>query len=106
MSDAIRNAPLVTAGRHAPRRSRAPTRHANQGGDPVESARLRPLFLVWVGKRSNAAALKAAGIPYGHGANWLNDRSVLGEEHQKNVRRLLDEAGVVGCEPENGENNA
>lgn len=68
--------------------------HANQGGDKVESSRLLPLFLRWCGNRTNAAALKAAGIDYCHGAAWLRG-GTLADRHQKTVRMLLDKAGIA-----------
>lgn len=64
-------------------------------GDPAESARLRLPFLRWIGNRTQAAGLKAAGIDYGHGMAWLAEKVVLREEYQPIVRRLLDEAGLL-----------
>lgn len=91
MTATIRNVPLVTAGRHAGRRGRTsyPSRHANQGGDPVESARLRPLFLVWLGNRSQTEGFRIAGIPYHHGTRWIGGYTILAESHQAAVRELI-----------------
>jgi hypothetical protein len=69
------------------RRENGPGTHALQAGPANESDRLRPLFLVWVGKRSYAAALKAAGIDYGHGMKWLAG-GILREEYQRKVGGL------------------
>lgn len=64
-------------------------------GDPFESARLRPLFLRWIGNRTQAAGLKAAGIDYGHGMAWLAEKTVLRDEYQPIVRRLLEDADLL-----------
>jgi len=47
----------------------------------AESDRLRPLFLAWVGKRSNAEGLREAGIPYNSGTAWLSGRAPLAAEY-------------------------
>jgi hypothetical protein len=70
-----------------------PKRTAGMSGDPRESERLRPLFLAWTGRRSNAAALKEAGIPHGHGMGWLSGGNLLRDEYQAVVRKLLGDAG-------------
>lgn len=64
-------------------------------GDAVESDRLRLPFLAWVGRRSNADGLKAAGIPHHHGMAWLAETTVLRAEYQIKVRKLLDAAGIL-----------
>lgn len=64
-------------------------------GDPTESARLRLPFLRWIGNRTQAAGLKAAGIDYCHGCAWLAEKTVLREAYQPVVRRLLDEADLL-----------
>jgi hypothetical protein len=64
-------------------------------GDPAESARLRLPFLRWIGNRTQAAALKAAGIDYLHGCAWLSGKTVLRAEYQPVVRRLLDQADLL-----------
>lgn len=69
--------------------------HANQGGDKVESDRLLPLFLRWCGNRTNAAALKAAGIDYAHGSAWLRGTGVLAQRYQAILRAELDKAGIA-----------
>jgi hypothetical protein len=69
-------------------------RNANQGGDPIESDRLRDPFLRWVGKRSNRAALAEAGIDIVHGSAWLIGQRVLAARYQCKVRVLLDASGV------------
>jgi hypothetical protein len=69
-------------------------RSGSQGGDPAESERLIRPFLAWAGRRSNAVALKLAGIEYGHGSRWLSRTGVLADRYQIAVRKLLDEAGV------------
>lgn len=67
---------------------------ANRGGDPVESKRLRPAFLRWVGNRETKEALAEAGIDYAHGTAWLGERTILRADYQTKVRTLLDAAGV------------
>jgi hypothetical protein len=69
-------------------------RNAGMGGDPDESKRLIRPFLAWAGRRSNAVALKLAGIEYGHGSRWLGRTGVLADRYQIAVRKLLDESGV------------
>lgn len=64
-------------------------------GDPAESRRLREPFLRWIGNRTQAAALKAAGIDYYHGCAWLAEKTVLREAYQPVVRRLLDRADLL-----------
>ena len=64
-------------------------RTANLGGDPVESDRLRPLFLAYIGKRSQAAGLREAGIDYGHGMKWLAGTVTLRQEFQAVVAELV-----------------
>lgn len=74
------------------RRNRRST--AQLAADHVESDRLRRPFLAWVGKRTMAAGLKDAGIDYGHGMAWLDEKVVLRARFQQIVRRLLDESGI------------
>ena len=69
--------------------------HANQGGDKVESSRLLPLFLRWCGNRTNAAALRAAGIDYAHGSAWLRGTGVLAQRHQIRLREMFDREGIA-----------
>jgi hypothetical protein len=72
-----------------------PNRNACQGGDPVESARLRPLFLSWCGNRSSTEALAEAGIDRRHGQAWLGGRTILRNVYQIALRGILDEAGIA-----------
>ena len=60
----------------------------------AESDRLRPMFLRWVGKRFNTAALRDAGIPTAHGIDWLGGGVVLDDRWQAIVRELLDASGI------------
>lgn len=69
-------------------------RNRNQGGDPVESERLRAPFLAWVGKRGNRETLAEVGIPYWHGSAWIAGTAILAARHQVTVREILDRAGV------------
>ena len=64
-------------------------RSAKVGGDPAESDQLRVRFLVWVGKRSYATALRVAGIEYGHGMKWLAG-GILRAEYQALVLKVVD----------------
>jgi hypothetical protein len=71
-------------------------RNACQGGDPVESDRLRPLFLAWCGAhRTSTKALADAGIDSRHGLAWIGGRRILRNDYQATLRRLLDEAGIA-----------
>ncbi len=69
-------------------------RNANCGGDHIESKRLRGPFLRWSGRRTHAAALKAAGIDYHHGMRWLSETGILADRYQAIVRDMLDRSGI------------
>ena len=68
--------------------------HANLAGSVYESDALRGPFLRWIGKRSNAAGLKVAGLDYTHGMRWLAG-GVLRTDQQEKARAVLSAAGVV-----------
>lgn len=68
--------------------------HANLAGSVYESDALRPLFLRWIGKRSNAAALRVAGLDYTHGMRWLAG-GVLRADQQAIVREVLRQEGIA-----------
>jgi hypothetical protein len=78
--------------------SGAPTilrkRNANMGGDPVESDRLRPLFLAYIGRRANSTVFEEVGIPVGHGTAWIAG-AILRDVYQAKVRAVLDKAGIA-----------
>ena len=63
-------------------------------GDPLESDRLRPLFLRWIGNRSNKSAFIAAGIDPDHGARWLSG-GCLRDADQVTARILLSNSGIA-----------
>ncbi len=71
------------------RRSLHNAKRDGQEASNAESDRLRPLFLAWVGKRSNAEGLKEAGIPYNSGTAWLSGRAPLAAEYQAAAKRAL-----------------
>lgn len=72
------------------RRERHNAKPIDAVADQAESDRLRPLFLSWVGRRSNADGMRAAGLPMNAGQAWLSGRT-LAAEHQIAVRRVLGE---------------
>lgn len=72
-----------------------PRTHGSQQGDPAESDRLRPLFLAWIGRRSNGAGLVAAGIDHAHGMAWLAGTRILRDDYQRRVRDLLKQAAAA-----------
>lgn len=68
-----------------------PKRTAQMCGDPIESDRLRPAFLKWVGRRSAAAVFREIGIPTDHGSRWMSGRT-LADRYQVIVRRAMGDA--------------
>jgi hypothetical protein len=68
-------------------------RNANMGGDPVESDRLRPLFLAYIGRRANSTVFAEVGIPIGHGTAWTAGVTILRDVYQAKVRAVLGDEG-------------
>jgi hypothetical protein len=66
-----------------------PRRNGNHCGDPVESERLKPLFLGFVGKRTIGQVCKFYGLPYVTIATWLQSKQTLSDALQIKLRSEL-----------------